>query len=96
MIFPMNTWAGGSDLLWFNTNYTLLINVFSALMLVGSPGIMMADYNFRLGLFIFSTITVFAWLANFIFMVAGFARGGTPTDSVAEMIEAYWLVINFS
>ena len=57
-IGSLGGWAGGSIFLILNTYYTTYMTMFSAMLMLGEPSFMMAPYNFRLTIFVASTVTV--------------------------------------
>ena len=56
---------------------------------------MMSPYNFRLGLFICSALTVSLFFGNMITIFIKYLAGTTPTDSFGEVISLYVLVLQF-
>ncbi len=93
--FSLGGWAGGNIILLLNTYYTTWLTIFSVLLLQGEPSMMMSPYNFRLGLFICSAITVSLFFGNLVTILIKSLAGTTPTDSFGEVISLYVLVLQF-
>jgi hypothetical protein len=93
--FSLGGWAGGNIILLLNTYYTTWLTIFSVLLLQGEPSMMMSPYNFRLGLFICSALTVSLFFGNMITIFIKYLAGTTPTDSFGEVISLYVLVLQF-
>ena len=61
----------------------------SALLMIGEPSIMLAPYEFRLSLFIISSIVVCLFTGNLATIMVKYLFGTTPTDSLSEIINMY-------
>merc|ERR1712166_317312 len=94
-LITLEAWADGAFFLVINTYYTFYMTFLSVMLLLGSPPMMMAPYKMRRLVFIFSTITVSFFVGNCISIMFGFLLGKTPTDSFAEIMNMYLLMLQF-
>lgn len=92
-IFLLYGWANGSILLLFNSYFTTWITMFSALLMIGEPTVMLAPYEFRLSLFIISSIVVSLFIGNLTTILVKYLLGTTPTDSFSEIINMYIAIL---
>lgn len=67
--------------------------MFSALLMIGEPTVMLAPYELRLGLFIISSIVVSLFIGNLTTIMVKYFLGTTPTDSFSEIINMYIAIL---
>lgn len=92
-LITLDGWADGSMVLIFNTYYTFYITFFSVMMLLGSPSMMLAPYEFRRTIFGLSTMTVSAFIGNLVSILVRYMFGTTPSDSFFEIMNMYLLLL---
>ena len=72
------------------------MTVISAMLMIGEPSMMMAPYEFRLGVFIMATVSVSMFMGNIGVVLMKYFSGQTPTDSLSEIINLYFLVLQLA
>ena len=92
-IGSLGGWAGGSIFLILNTYYTTYMTMFSAMLMLGEPSFMMAPYNFRLTIFVASTVTVSLFMGNIATIFFKYTSGQTPTDTISDIVNLYFLIL---
>ena len=95
-VVQLQGWGNGSILLMFNSYYSTWMAIFSSLLMVGQPQVMMAPKGFRMTLFVLSTLTISSFLGNLFLLTAKYFLGSTPTDSMGEIMNVYLLMLQLA
>ena len=92
-VFELRGWGGGSFWLKLNTKYTLLMNWWGWLLMVGAPAFMMASYEFRRLVFIMSMWSVVNFMGTMFSFSFRYFAGATPMDDLYETFQLYWILL---
>ena len=90
-IKPLFYWAQGNLLLVLYTNYVYYMSAFALMLLVGSPGYMMAPKSTRVVVFSLSLMTTVSFLAGCVSVMWAWWSGMTPHKSLGALMELYIL-----
>ena len=93
-IVPLAGWAKMNVLLIINTYYTTMLSMYSILIVMGDPIVMMSSYTERLIFFLFALGSQTVFLSNAMaLLVSFFKRGRDTSHELMNIVQVYSLLL---